>query len=63
FETGLMWITVTILAVDISLIQFAGDYAARALHRRRPVPRPDSVPGMTSSGPMCPAGPRAMVSP
>ncbi|MFI5569965.1 methionine ABC transporter permease [Streptomyces sp. NPDC051740] len=34
FETGLMWITVAILAVVISLIQFAGDYAARALHRR-----------------------------
>nr|WP_202498643.1 methionine ABC transporter permease [Streptomyces sp. SID5469] len=34
FETGLMWITVAILAVVISLIQFAGDYAARGLHRR-----------------------------
>ncbi|MET8636748.1 methionine ABC transporter permease [Streptomyces sp. NPDC004074] len=34
FETQLMWITVAILAVVISLIQFAGDYAARALHRR-----------------------------
>ncbi|MFI9314690.1 methionine ABC transporter permease [Streptomyces althioticus] len=34
FETGLMWITVAILAVVISLIQFAGDFAARALHRR-----------------------------
>ncbi|MFI9820221.1 methionine ABC transporter permease [Streptomyces sp. NPDC052013] len=34
FETGLMWITVAILAVVISLIQFAGDYAARALYRR-----------------------------
>jgi D-methionine transport system permease protein len=34
FETGLMWITVAILAVVISLIQFAGDYAARTLHRR-----------------------------
>ncbi|GHF83101.1 methionine ABC transporter permease [Streptomyces griseosporeus] len=34
FETGLMWITVAILAVVISLIQFAGDYAARSLHRR-----------------------------
>ncbi|MFF7858223.1 ABC transporter permease subunit [Streptomyces sp. NPDC007904] len=43
FETGLMWITVAILAVVISLIQFAGDYAARALHSRGgrsgPVPR------------------------
>jgi D-methionine transport system permease protein len=29
-----MWITVAILAVVISLIQFAGDYAARTLHRR-----------------------------
>ena len=34
FETGLMWITVAVLAVVISLIQFAGDHAARALHRR-----------------------------
>ncbi|MGW4021818.1 methionine ABC transporter permease [Streptomyces sp. NPDC005009] len=34
FDTGLMWITVAILAVVISLIQFAGDYAARALHSR-----------------------------
>jgi D-methionine transport system permease protein len=34
FETGLMWITVAILAVVISLLQFAGDFAARSLHRR-----------------------------
>ncbi|MFI7502215.1 methionine ABC transporter permease [Streptomyces sp. NPDC049687] len=34
FETELMWITVAILAVVISLIQFAGDWAARSLHRR-----------------------------
>jgi D-methionine transport system permease protein len=34
FETELMWITVAILAVVISVIQFAGDYAARSLHRR-----------------------------
>ncbi|GHB62956.1 ABC transporter permease [Streptomyces viridiviolaceus] len=34
FETGLMWVTVAVLAVAISVIQFAGDYAARALHRR-----------------------------
>ncbi|MET9775109.1 methionine ABC transporter permease [Streptomyces sp. NPDC006367] len=34
FETGMMWITVALLAVVISLIQFAGDYAARSLHRR-----------------------------
>ncbi|WP_210575016.1 ABC transporter permease [Streptomyces sp. NBC_00457] len=34
FETELMWLTVAILAVVISLIQFAGDYAARSLHRR-----------------------------
>ncbi|MDQ0682641.1 MULTISPECIES: methionine ABC transporter permease [Streptomyces] len=34
FQTELMWITVAILAVVISLIQFAGDYAARSLHRR-----------------------------
>ncbi|WP_460063595.1 methionine ABC transporter permease [Streptomyces sp. YKOK-I1] len=34
FETDLMWITVAILAVVISLIQFAGDWAARSLHRR-----------------------------
>jgi len=34
FETDLMWITVAILAVVISLIQFAGDLAARSLHRR-----------------------------
>ncbi|AQS72316.1 ABC transporter permease [Streptomyces pactum] len=34
FESGLMWVTVAILAVVISLIQFAGDATARALHRR-----------------------------
>ncbi|WP_030672760.1 methionine ABC transporter permease [Streptomyces cellulosae] len=34
FETDLMWITVGILAVVISVIQFAGDYAARSLYRR-----------------------------
>ncbi|MFF5186793.1 methionine ABC transporter permease [Streptomyces sp. NPDC000345] len=34
FETDLMWITVAVLAVVIALIQFAGDSAARALHRR-----------------------------
>jgi D-methionine transport system permease protein len=34
FETQMMWITVAILAVAISLIQFAGDFAARSLHRR-----------------------------
>jgi D-methionine transport system permease protein len=34
FETGLMWITVALLAVVIALIQFAGDYAARSQHRR-----------------------------
>ncbi|MFR9799319.1 methionine ABC transporter permease [Streptomyces sp. MS06] len=43
FETQLMWITVAVLAAAISLIQLAGDSAARALHRRGgrsgPVPR------------------------
>ncbi|MFD5650888.1 MULTISPECIES: methionine ABC transporter permease [unclassified Streptomyces] len=34
FEPDFMWITVALLAVAISLIQFAGDYAARTLHRR-----------------------------
>ncbi|MEU1408741.1 methionine ABC transporter permease [Streptomyces sp. NPDC005728] len=34
FETGLMWVIVAILAVVISLIQFAGDFAARSLHNR-----------------------------
>ncbi|MFC7307751.1 methionine ABC transporter permease [Streptomyces monticola] len=34
FETGMMWITVAVLAVVISLIQLAGDFAARALSRR-----------------------------
>ncbi|WP_030166330.1 methionine ABC transporter permease [Streptomyces sp. NRRL S-813] len=34
FESQLMWITVAILAVVISVIQFAGDLAARFLHRR-----------------------------
>ncbi|MEH0543206.1 ABC transporter permease [Streptomyces sp. B21-105] len=34
FQTDLMWITVAVLAVVISLIQFAGDYAASFLHRR-----------------------------
>jgi D-methionine transport system permease protein len=41
FETQLMWVTVAILAVVISVIQFAGDVAARALSHRGP----------TSSGP------------
>jgi D-methionine transport system permease protein len=54
FETGIMWITVAILAVVISLLQFAGDFAARSLHRRgagsgrlllfRPLGRPRTVP-------------------
>ncbi|MEU9138088.1 methionine ABC transporter permease [Streptomyces sp. NPDC048404] len=43
FETELMWIIVALLAVVISLIQFAGDYAARTLDRRSghsgPAPR------------------------
>jgi D-methionine transport system permease protein len=42
FETGLMWITVAVLAVVIALIQFAGDAGARALYRRGrggPAPR------------------------
>ncbi|AEM82671.1 methionine ABC transporter permease [Streptomyces violaceusniger] len=34
FETKLMWITVVILAVVISVIQFAGDLAARGLSHR-----------------------------
>ncbi|MEV6122802.1 methionine ABC transporter permease [Streptomyces sp. NPDC052077] len=34
FETGLMWITVALLAVAISVIQFAGDRAARSVQRR-----------------------------
>ncbi|MGP4044437.1 methionine ABC transporter permease [Streptomyces sp. 2A115] len=34
FETELMWITVGILAVVISVIQLIGDHAARRLHRR-----------------------------
>ncbi|EGX55339.1 binding-protein-dependent ABC transporter transmembrane protein [Streptomyces zinciresistens K42] len=34
FQTELMWVTVAILAVVISLIQFAGDHAARTLHHR-----------------------------
>ncbi|WP_030190161.1 methionine ABC transporter permease [Streptomyces violaceorubidus] len=34
FEPGFMWITVALLAVAISLIQFAGDHTARTLHRR-----------------------------
>ncbi|MFJ9817130.1 methionine ABC transporter permease [Streptomyces sp. NPDC101151] len=34
FETGLMWVIVAILAVVISLLQFAGDFAARSLHNR-----------------------------
>jgi D-methionine transport system permease protein len=34
FETHLMWITVAVLAVVISLIQFAGDLTARGLSHR-----------------------------
>ncbi|WP_263171863.1 methionine ABC transporter permease [Streptomyces sp. SCSIO ZS0520] len=43
FESDLMWVTVAVLAVVISVIQFAGDFAARGLHRRSghagPAPR------------------------
>ncbi|OAH11996.1 methionine ABC transporter permease [Streptomyces jeddahensis] len=35
FETGLMWATVAVLVVVISVLQFGGDFAARTLHRRR----------------------------
>ncbi|WP_432012593.1 methionine ABC transporter permease [Streptomyces cucumeris] len=41
FETDLMWITVAILAVVISVIQFVGDFAARFLAHRG---RSSSVP-------------------
>ncbi|WP_432586067.1 methionine ABC transporter permease [Streptomyces sp. HD1123-B1] len=41
FETDLMWITVAILAVVISVIQFVGDFAARSLAHRG---RSSSVP-------------------
>ncbi|WAX80984.1 methionine ABC transporter permease [Streptomyces sp. KMM 9044] len=34
FDSELMWITVAILAVVISVIQFAGDLAVRSLRRR-----------------------------
>ncbi|MFF8320025.1 methionine ABC transporter permease [Streptomyces bobili] len=34
FESELMWVIVAILAVAISVIQFAGDYAARSMHSR-----------------------------
>ncbi|MEU9603843.1 methionine ABC transporter permease [Streptomyces sp. NPDC048057] len=34
FETEMMWITVGVLAVVISVIQLAGDYTALRLHRR-----------------------------
>ncbi|NYV76887.1 methionine ABC transporter permease [Streptomyces sp. UH6] len=59
FETGLMWVTVAVLAVVIALIQYAGDAVARALHRRGgrggPAPRlrllkakePDAPAGAT----------------
>src|SRR5690606_24957952 len=39
FESGLMWATAALLAVVISLIQFAGAYAAP------PLPRPGARPG------------------
>ncbi|OIK28866.1 methionine ABC transporter permease [Streptomyces malaysiense] len=55
FETELMWITVGILAVVISLIQFAGDFAARALHRRGgrsgPAPRLRLLKAKEAKGP------------
>ncbi|WP_431772961.1 methionine ABC transporter permease [Streptomyces cucumeris] len=41
FETDLMWITVAILAVVISVVQFVGDFAARSLAHRG---RSSSVP-------------------
>ncbi|MFG2950722.1 methionine ABC transporter permease [Streptomyces adustus] len=56
FESEMMWIIVAILAVAISVIQFAGDYAARSLHSRGgrsgPAPRlrllkPAAAPGET----------------
>lgn len=57
FETELMWITVAILAVVISVIsviRFAGDYAARSLHRRGgtfgPVPRLRLLKASTATG-------------
>ncbi|MEU3603148.1 methionine ABC transporter permease [Streptomyces sp. NPDC006798] len=42
FDPQMMWITVAVLAVAIAALQFAGDYAARSLHRRGrggPAPR------------------------
>lgn len=48
FETGLMWVTVAVLAVTISLVQFTGDLAARALHcRGRGGPDRRALPGLT----------------
>ncbi|MFE7133628.1 methionine ABC transporter permease [Streptomyces sp. NPDC057638] len=34
FDSQLMWVTVGVLAVMIAVLQFAGDYTARRLHRR-----------------------------
>ena len=55
FETQLMWITVAILAVVISLIQFAGDLAARSLHSRSgrsgPAPRLRLLKAEEAEGP------------
>ncbi|MBH5337903.1 ABC transporter permease [Streptomyces pactum] len=66
FETELMWITVAILAVVISVIQLAGDLAARALShrgrgaagsRRRPRPA-DARPAEETAAPaVAEAGP------
>ncbi|WP_432134462.1 MULTISPECIES: methionine ABC transporter permease [unclassified Streptomyces] len=64
FETGLMWITVAILAVAISAIQFAGDYAARSLHRRgggfRPAPGHLPLKAATPGEPAEPAPGKAV---
>ncbi|SFE66240.1 D-methionine transport system permease protein [Actinacidiphila alni] len=34
FETGFMWVIVAVLAVAVTLVQLAGDFAARAVARR-----------------------------
>lgn len=61
FEPDFMWITVALLAVAISLIQFAGDYAARTLHRRGG--RGGAAPGSGCSGPRSPPRPTSARSP
>lgn len=63
FETELMWITVAILAVVISVIQLAGDLAARALSHRGRGTAAGSRRWSRAAGPAQETGPAATAVP